>query len=434
VRATSTKPRQASGQTLVTFAIALVALLGGTGLVIDGGNAFSQQRQVQNAADASANAGAVVLMQNLVASYNGAAAPNGDAAVLSAVNTKASQNGILTPVAFYTAINGWCITAAGGVNAPPCSAAANDVQVGNGTIPTVNADSNGNPRCPQLPNGPTTTAACGVAVTGAKNFDTYVSGVIGINQLTATAGATATTGVVTTICAGTEPCNFIPLTFPTTLTSCDGQNKQYEYGNAGNYRPVDAPFTAANETIIGICSAGAGTVGWLAITPEDGQPGWAGTVACGGGKSDLTCDIENPDNPPLTLPVWIQTESGNTNNVNVDAALNGYDGLTIVIPLYDCVGSNETQSSTHTCQQAVVQQGGSNLSFHVVGWTAMLLDHAYINGNNPECNQPPGSPRAGGNGATGCLKGWITNYSVPGGTIGVGNGAPNSVFGVQLIR
>src|SRR4026209_171002 len=49
------------GQVIFIFAVALVALLAMTGLIIDGGHAWSQQRHVQNAADAAARAGALVL-------------------------------------------------------------------------------------------------------------------------------------------------------------------------------------------------------------------------------------------------------------------------------------------------------------------------------------------------------------------------------------
>lgn len=47
-----------NGQMIVLFALALVPLLGFVGLAIDGGNAVSQRRLVQNAADSAALAGA----------------------------------------------------------------------------------------------------------------------------------------------------------------------------------------------------------------------------------------------------------------------------------------------------------------------------------------------------------------------------------------
>ena len=79
---------------------------------------------------------------------------------------------------------------------------------------------------------------------------------------------------------------------------------------------------------------------------------------------------------------------------------------------------------------------GTNTSYRIVALGAMALDKAYIQANNPECNQAPGSPFAGGNGSTGCIKGWLTQISgagevgpppPPGGVIG-------SQFRVQLIK
>jgi hypothetical protein len=66
----------------------------------------------------------------------------------------------------------------------------------------------------------------------------------------------------------------------------------------------------------------------------------------------------------------------------------------------------------------------------------MALDKAYIQANNPECNQAPGSPFAGGNGSTGCVKGWLTQISGPGevGPPPPPGGIVGSQFRVQLIK
>src|SRR5207247_3815251 len=60
------------GQSLVLMALALVALLAMTGLIVDGGHAWAQQRASQNASDASSEAGTVILAQRL----SGATAPS----------------------------------------------------------------------------------------------------------------------------------------------------------------------------------------------------------------------------------------------------------------------------------------------------------------------------------------------------------------------
>ena len=57
--------RNERGQTIVVLALAMVPILAMAGLVVDGGWAFAQQRRTQNAMDAAANAGAIVVLQNI---------------------------------------------------------------------------------------------------------------------------------------------------------------------------------------------------------------------------------------------------------------------------------------------------------------------------------------------------------------------------------
>ena len=63
------KPRHGNdgsrGQVIAIVALAMVALLAGTGFVVDGGIAMSEQRATQNAADAAARAGALVLANKM---------------------------------------------------------------------------------------------------------------------------------------------------------------------------------------------------------------------------------------------------------------------------------------------------------------------------------------------------------------------------------
>ena len=53
--------RSRSGQVLVIVALGMVAFIAMVGLVIDGGNAWGQQRETQNGADSAAKAGAAVI-------------------------------------------------------------------------------------------------------------------------------------------------------------------------------------------------------------------------------------------------------------------------------------------------------------------------------------------------------------------------------------
>ncbi|MFH2039527.1 MAG: pilus assembly protein TadG-related protein [Chloroflexota bacterium] len=58
--------KQQKGQALVLIALGIVALVAITALAIDGGNAFSERRQAQNAADTAALAGALELIQDFL--------------------------------------------------------------------------------------------------------------------------------------------------------------------------------------------------------------------------------------------------------------------------------------------------------------------------------------------------------------------------------
>jgi len=75
----SSRPTRSRGQILVIFVLALVAVVAGVGLVIDGGFAFAQRRAEQNAADLGAFAGANALLngQSPTAAAQAATAANG---------------------------------------------------------------------------------------------------------------------------------------------------------------------------------------------------------------------------------------------------------------------------------------------------------------------------------------------------------------------
>jgi Flp pilus assembly protein TadG len=76
------------GAVAVIVSIGLVALLALVGLVVDGGNAFSQRRQMQNAADSAALAGANALQQ-----YRSTTPKPSAAIIYNAARAKATENG-----------------------------------------------------------------------------------------------------------------------------------------------------------------------------------------------------------------------------------------------------------------------------------------------------------------------------------------------------
>ena len=78
------------GQALVIMAISLTVVLAGAAMVIDGGNAMAQQRGTQNAADAAALAGALVIAEKMSGDSRV------DADVVTAMANSFSNNGSTT--------------------------------------------------------------------------------------------------------------------------------------------------------------------------------------------------------------------------------------------------------------------------------------------------------------------------------------------------
>ena len=368
------------GQVLVLFVLALVGLLAMTGLIIDGGNAWAQQRQTQNAADSAAEAGTVILAQW----YAGASAPNSsytttcptvpastdpwDLAVCQAVYGAAKANGVTVTGAYYTNYNG-----------------AQDLgTVGGGSLPT---------------------GAQGIRTLGQRQFGTYLAGVVGLTRLTTVAGATAVVGTVDTYCPPGAICGTLPVTFPVQTSTCAG-NGTLQVGT--DPWPITTSFNSTTESIVPLCKNGPGSVGWLQWPCETTN-----------GTTGLIDEITSPCNANIMLPTWIPTYTGNTNDPTVEAALNAYHDQLVWLPEFD-----NTRGT------------GNNLEYHIVQFQAFELDTAYISGNNhPECNSTPGAPPVDGNGSNGCIKGWWTSAMVTGQLqIGPITQGTTQTLGVQLIR
>ena len=89
------------GQALFIFVIALVALIAMTGLILDGGAVFAQQRVAQNGADGAATAGTVEIAANL-----GSPGIKNGADVWNAIDGTAADNGLENWTAIYTDVYG----------------------------------------------------------------------------------------------------------------------------------------------------------------------------------------------------------------------------------------------------------------------------------------------------------------------------------------
>jgi hypothetical protein len=418
------------GQIIVMMAGGMVAVILVVALIVDGGNAWAQRRIVQNASDAISQAGAIVLAQR----FAGVTAPVGgwDAEVNAKVQASATANGIANVTAYYTDICGLVLKSDGSaaLNPDGTEDLASAVQVGSGALPGGAATT---PDCPTAQVGP----VAGVMVIGAKNFKTYLTGVIGMNAMDATARATAVTGYLQGACdvAAGAACAILPVTVPVNIVSCDGSNNPVNTGVAWVLGPVYK---------VPLCQNGPGNVGWIDWTPPSG------------GTSELIGSITTPNNPAINLPSWnFVTETGNVNSAGVETALRAYDGQVVLIPQFDqtCgphagVIPNSSVPAINTppnygCPAGDLGGNGSNQWYRFPsfayfemcistdsGCVAVGATHgAYVNGNNSSvCDT--------GNGATSCLVGRFVEI-LGSGTVGpgVGGGTTSTkAIGIQLIQ
>jgi len=162
--------KQQSGQSVVIVVFALVALVALLALVIDAGNTYVQRRQIQNAMDSGAQAGALALAQGKTSGQ-----------INAAINRYVSANGIdPNKVRAYYVVQ---------------DANRNNIVVrdntilsyGTGWVPTT-INYNGVP----LP-------VVGVQVEGNKSFGTYFAGIVGVKQIpvSGASAAYATKGACT---------------------------------------------------------------------------------------------------------------------------------------------------------------------------------------------------------------------------------------------
>jgi Putative Flp pilus-assembly TadE/G-like len=387
--------RREAGQVLALFTFGFLALVAAVAFVIDGGNAYANHRISQNASDAAAEAGAVVLAERL------SGATITDDQVRSAVDgvLSAMEMDVVASVAEYTDIDGT------GLN----------VTVGS------------------LGNADPPSDAFGVAVSGDRDFGTFFAGILGMDQFTASTEATAITGYG-------EPDYgiLLPVTPPINILTCNGQNNpafQLPLTHWAGYELYRVP----------LCKNGPGNVGWIDWTPP------------AGGSNELKNEILNPTGS-VTVPSWnFVTETGNTNSKPIEDALRTYDGTVVFIPIFDSTCNTQPTPGVTTvdaCPPANVGGNGQNQWYHfqevgafqfcpgdassdaqvevdfVNACASASLSHgAYVNGNNKsQCDN--------GNGATSCLIGRWVNFIGSGTVTGPLGGPPSPSKGVvvQLIK
>ena len=207
----------------------MVALVAMVGVVIDVGILWASNRDSQNGSDAVAHAGAVVIMARLAGDTTLT-----DADVDAAVTAMAGENGVTLDSAEYVRYEP--DGAGGDLLAVPMG-----IEVGSGGA---------------IPPG-----AQGVDVSTSRTNQTLLARVVGVLELKATTDAIAVTGPVDNPCPEGGTCPLLPVTFPTTQVTCDGQNKAIT---------TEQPWDLGVDVVVPLCGNFPGGVGWIDWTP----PGW----------------------------------------------------------------------------------------------------------------------------------------------------------------
>ena len=365
------------GQVLVIAVLGLVVMISGAALILEGGNAFAQQRVSQNASDAAANAGAVVLGGKL------GGVTTTDAMVNAAVSRVATANQLTSNVSVYTNVAGQYINGAGTVVGSPGDAAV----VGGGSIPA---------------------GAQGVSVRGTRSFGTVLGRVIGLNSFDASAVATAVTG---RLVGGA----FLPVVIPVSIVDCDTN------GSLGSVPEsmwsLSAPGTppVGQEYIVPLCKTGGGSFQILDLDPS------------------LSCAEEMATPPSITwetLPVVVGSDNGNNCAKPIADYVNDHlQGKVVLIPICD-----------NTIGDPCGTEGGSHASYRITRVAAFYIDYMSDtnNRNNPECREFTDAygnfvDEIAGNGSSSCIVGWFVRY-ITAGPVGTGTIGNSDAIGVQLIR
>jgi len=372
------------GQVIVIAALAMVALIGGVSLILEGGNAYAHQRVAQNAADSVANAGATVLARRL------GGGTQTDADVLIATDAMATANGLDSYTAYYTNVMGQLLNPTGVVVGGMAAAS----QVGPGDGDTT------------IPPG-----TQGVRVGGSQAFGTTFARAIGITQFTASAEAAAVTGALT---GGVV----LPVVFPVSMEACDGTGTSIvidEPWRLSNPDPADAEaHPIGQEYLVPLCKTGDGSFMILDLDPD----------------KDCQEEVDNPSSIQFNdFPVDVPTDTGNDCPKKIEDAIaaKNLQGTVQMIPI---------------CDGECVTSGGSGGVYHIIRMTAFYVDYiSYSNAPNNSLCELTTSPTygtsivqiTGGNASSSCIAGWFVRYVTSG---PVGSGAINNgeAIGVQLIR
>jgi Flp pilus assembly protein TadG len=262
-------------QIVPLFALGLLAFLALVGLVIDGGTLYLQRRTAQNAADAAALAGARALQQS---------STQNTGTIADAICTYLGSNAfgtVPTATAYFVATNGT-------TNLGPITF---------------------NPGCTASPSSFIPNGASGVHVDVTVGpYNTFLVGIIGIRQMTATASATAQVGVLS-----------IPGPLLTPLAGC-GQDMLRDPQNPNPHDNILNADGSLNLTTY----QGRDYILEGSQTAQDSNsscPAWNGGSSAWKGRVDVS-GLTDPGSflVPGTTPVPVEVPV-DTGNANIDPGI-----------------------------------------------------------------------------------------------------------------
>lgn len=300
------------GQVLIQVALTIVVLLLFVALAIDVGNAYAERRQMQNAADAGALAGARELCLG-----------NGAGAASAKAQEYLLLNGVLT----------------GDIQ-------AGDIQVINNVVD----------------------------VTARVTADTFLMGLIGINNIDVAADAAAACGAATSAC-GLWPVGFSQSAWEDLYELGGGCGKKFAVWTEDNDNQelecdLDQDGTAGDDICdCYICQDEFGDPfhvvssegrAWLDFS-EAVAPYTDACTAPGCGASELACHLRNDAGTRIDLPTCISGDNGVKAGVKDDVESRIGDMLNIA--LYDGVGCG-----TSNCLGGDSYHVSSFGCINVVGW------------------------------------------------------------------
>ncbi|HYK94738.1 MAG TPA: pilus assembly protein TadG-related protein [Candidatus Dormibacteraeota bacterium] len=314
------------GQALVLFAISLIAIIMGVGLVIDGGTALSQRRASQNAADLAALAGARVVAEKI----SGDTVNGTDASVVAAINATVAANGG-QPVAYGSANNGPQYMNQNG---------ASTGWVGGGSIPANTV---------------------GVKLNSTRTWNPYLLGLVGMRNWSATAEATARGGYA----AGGPGGNVFPAGVAEAFFNGKTPCGQAALSNTPGDPCAPQQLTPGNLNV-------PGGFGWLKFGCEGpnsgGLPFGLGQVApannggCQNNKPFLQTEIGPPPNSYGCCSAVGTAGSGDDigslpgNKASADCTYYINAGVTVIVPVWDQAFGT-----------------GQNAYYHIVGFTGWQI-------------------------------------------------------------